>query len=62
MIIEDLRGKDIPKCCGKCVNFRMDDPIHNIGHCFVNRMERFSEETSEKCTYFNEEVSDGNKN
>ena len=44
--------KAVLKCCGKCVNFRMDDPLHNIGHCVVNRMERFSEEANEKCTHF----------
>lgn len=30
--------------CGKCTHFHMDDIYHNIGHCDVNRMERFTEE------------------
>lgn len=46
--IEDNRNKsmnDLHNPCGKCKNFRMDDIVHNIGHCTLNRMERFAEET-----------------
>lgn len=33
--------------CGKCIHFHMDDPVHNMGHCDVNRMDRFAEEDPE---------------
>lgn len=63
MIIEDLRGKDIPKCCGNCVNFRMANLFHNIGYCAVNGMERFYYEPNEKCSdFYKRGKTDGNQN
>ena len=37
--------------CGKCKNFVMDDILHNMGHCKINRMDCFAEEMCEKCTF-----------
>ena len=43
--------KDNDISCGMCEYFRIDEPVHNIGHCTINRMERFAGDVEEKCTH-----------
>ena len=38
--------------CGDCVNWRCDDALHLVGHCTVNRMQRFHGERCVTCTKY----------
>ena len=38
--------------CGKCENWRCDDPRRLTGYCIINRMEGFYEEVWKTCIHY----------
>jgi hypothetical protein len=40
------------KICGNCVNWRIDSPLHLMGHCIINRMDIPHGRICDTCTKF----------
>lgn len=40
------------KICSNCANWRCDDLLHLVGHCTVNRLDKFYGEEADSCTKY----------